>query len=175
MSAIKYRPWLILSLVFITIYAACAVEFFVRFWTDKPVRGGHKTGEGRLAGMNMRMKIIIMIHDHWPHFQHHLFIHSVSQSAYRIIELANGWTGIIISTQLYFSAPRHRYGCVRLSWYSPDVLDGAMIMLAIYTLNFIHPGIFLYGGSSTNIVKGNEKLSIASTTTLDGDLSVYEI
>ena len=24
-----------------------------------------------------------------------------------------------------------------------DVLDGAMIVLAIYTLNFVHPGVFL--------------------------------
>jgi len=33
-----------------------------------------------------------------------------------------------------------------------DVLDGAMIVLAIYTLNFVHPGVFLAAkpGSKTS-------------------------
>ncbi|KAJ7065693.1 RTA1 like protein-domain-containing protein [Mycena amicta] len=51
-----------------------------------------------------------------------LFIRSV----YRIIELVGGWNGRIIHTQVYF-----------------DVLDGGMIVLAIFTWNFIHPGMFL--------------------------------
>lgn len=30
-------------------------------------------------------------------------------------------------------------------WFATtDVLDGAMVVLAIYTLNFIHPGYFVY-------------------------------
>ena len=31
-----------------------------------------------------------------------------------------------------------------------DVLDGAMIVLAIYTLNFFHPGILLMGDNSSD-------------------------
>ncbi|PPQ64049.1 hypothetical protein CVT24_008862 [Panaeolus cyanescens] len=51
-----------------------------------------------------------------------LFIRAI----YRTIELVDGWNGPIITNELYF-----------------NVLDGAMIILAIYTLNFIHPGMFL--------------------------------
>jgi hypothetical protein len=47
-----------------------------------------------------------------------------------------------------------------------DVLDGAMITLAIYTLNFIHPGVLLRGGSSTNLAEDEEKLPKTSTITL---------
>lgn len=48
-----------------------------------------------------------------------LFIRAI----YRTIELSNGWDGRIISTQRYF-----------------NVLDGAMVVLAIYTFNLAHPG-----------------------------------
>lgn len=51
-----------------------------------------------------------------------LFIRGV----YRTIELSDGWDGRIISTQLYF-----------------NVLDGAMVTLAIFILNFFHPGLLL--------------------------------
>ncbi|KAJ7065674.1 RTA1 like protein-domain-containing protein [Mycena amicta] len=51
-----------------------------------------------------------------------LFIRSV----YRIIELGVGWNGRIIHTQVYF-----------------NVLDGGMVVLAIFTWNFVHPGVFL--------------------------------
>ncbi|KAJ7491441.1 RTA1 like protein-domain-containing protein [Mycena galericulata] len=49
-----------------------------------------------------------------------LFIRSV----YRIIELASGWEGRIIHTERYF-----------------DVLDGGMVVLAIFTVNIAHPGL----------------------------------
>ncbi|KAJ7431440.1 RTA1 like protein-domain-containing protein [Mycena galericulata] len=51
-----------------------------------------------------------------------LFIRSV----YRIIELASGWEGRIIHTERYF-----------------DVLDGGMVVLAIFTVNIAHPGLLL--------------------------------
>ncbi|KAF8317970.1 hypothetical protein DL93DRAFT_487538 [Clavulina sp. PMI_390] len=49
------------------------------------------------------------------------------RSIYRTIELSNGWNGRIIQTQVYF-----------------NVLDGAMVVLSMYTLNFFHPGFLLY-------------------------------
>jgi hypothetical protein len=66
------------------------------------------------------------------------------RAVYRTIELSDGWTGRIIGTQVYFSA----YFQLHFQFYSNiikivDVLDGAMIVLAIYTLNFVHPGVFL--------------------------------
>ncbi|KAJ7121623.1 RTA1 like protein-domain-containing protein [Mycena epipterygia] len=51
-----------------------------------------------------------------------LFIRSI----YRIIELSMGWHGPVIQTQVYF-----------------NVFDGAMVVLAIYTLNIAHPGLLL--------------------------------
>ncbi|KAF8317965.1 RTA1-like protein [Clavulina sp. PMI_390] len=51
-----------------------------------------------------------------------LFIRAI----YRTIELSNGWEGRIIHTQIYF-----------------NVLDGAMIVLSMYTINFLHPGFLL--------------------------------
>lgn len=131
------------QLMSITVYATCAAEFFVRFWNDKPVRGSHKFGEGRTARIDTQMKIMII---GLTFNTTCLFIRAV----YRTIELADGWSGRIISTQLYF-----------------NVLDGAMITLAIYTLNFIHPGIFLYEGSSTRLVKDKDVMSIVSSSTLD--------
>ena len=57
-------------------------------------------------------------------------------------ELSDGWRGVIITTQVYFSKSTLSVssgvslkGCPHL-----DVLDGAMIVLAMYTLNFFHPG-----------------------------------
>ncbi|KAF9517379.1 hypothetical protein BS47DRAFT_1433792 [Hydnum rufescens UP504] len=47
-----------------------------------------------------------------------LFIRAI----YRTIELSNGWGGRVIRTQVYFNA-----------------CDGAMVVLAMYTLNVLHP------------------------------------
>ncbi|KAF8305131.1 hypothetical protein DL93DRAFT_2233179 [Clavulina sp. PMI_390] len=53
------------------------------------------------------------------------------RAIYRTVELSDGWNGRIIETQLYF-----------------NVLDGAMVTLAMYTLNLFHPGFLLYEGNS---------------------------
>ncbi len=59
-----------------------------------------------------------------------------------MIELSDGWAGRIISTQLYFSAWLRARAPVLTP---PDVLDGAMVTLAIYTLNVAHPGVLIAG------------------------------
>lgn len=70
----------------------------------------------------------------------------VDRAVYRTIELSNGWSGKIIQTQVYFS----KY----YVYYSPssnnlivDVLDGTMIVLAMYTMNIAHPGFMLADNS----------------------------
>jgi hypothetical protein len=69
-----------------------------------------------------------------------LFIRSV----YRTIELSNGWSGRIIQTQVYFSEFFFSFRWTALADNSSqDVLDGTMIVMAMYTLNFIHPGFLL--------------------------------
>lgn len=68
----------------------------------------------------------------------------MSSAIYRVAELSDGWNGTIISTQVYFSKFSFCVNKAKRSNFSPlDVLDGAMIVLAIYTLNFFHPGFLL--------------------------------
>lgn len=69
----------------------------------------------------------------------------IIRSVYRTIELANGWAGPIISTERYFGtfctvlAGEYAYSALLLI----DWLDGGMVTIAICTLNFIHPGVYL--------------------------------
>ncbi|OJJ61126.1 hypothetical protein ASPSYDRAFT_147004 [Aspergillus sydowii CBS 593.65] len=53
------------------------------------------------------------------------------RSIYRTIELLQGWSGYLITTERYFIA-----------------LDGAMMVLAVAIFNFVHPGWFLPGAKS---------------------------
>lgn len=126
---------IVIQLVAITIYAALAADFLRNFVRGNPVRivvatgdPGNRVlgGEGTLAeeekegseiitGTDDRMKLMILALILSTLF---LFIRSV----YRTIELSDGWGGRIIHTQVYF-----------------NVLDGAMIVLAMWTINFLHP------------------------------------
>lgn len=47
----------------------------------------------------------------------------VARSVYRTIELLEGWSGVLINTQIYFV-----------------ILDGLMMLLAVGIFNFIRPG-----------------------------------
>ncbi|RPD82508.1 RTA1 like protein [Lentinus tigrinus ALCF2SS1-7] len=63
------------------------------------------------------------------------------RAIYRTIELADGFSGRIIQTQVYF-----------------NVLDGAMVVLAMYTLSILHPArlldaIAVYPGSIPLMLK----------------------
>lgn len=91
---------------------------------------------------------------------------NVSSAIYRVIELAGGWNGRVFSTQVYFSTFAlhflfiwmgmlafglgifliYVYFLMRptdIRLYFTDVLDGAMVILAIYTFNLAHPGLLL--------------------------------
>jgi len=130
-----------LQMIAITIYIGFAVEFFFRYFNDNPVydTSASSVEGGKPTQLDKRMKIMIF---GLMFSTICLFIRAV----YRTCELSNGWSGRIISTQVYF-----------------NVLDGAMITLAIYTLNFIHPG-FLLCGSKNNFTEADwplEEYSIA--------------
>ncbi|KIJ55224.1 hypothetical protein M422DRAFT_100481, partial [Sphaerobolus stellatus SS14] len=104
------------ALVFYTILAA---EFLTRYNMDKPIRESAR-GQGVLT-QRLRLQLIglgLMTGINRCCF----FFRTV----YRSIELIDGWDGIIISTQWYF-----------------NTFDGAMIVLAMYTLNVFHPGWLL--------------------------------
>ncbi|KAH8831578.1 RTA1-domain-containing protein [Flagelloscypha sp. PMI_526] len=89
-------------LTFATIFAG---EYFIRYILDKPLRGYI---DAKTRTMMLTMCFVTLL----------LMIRAV----YRTIELADGWTGKIIGTELYF-----------------NVFDGAMIALAQYTLVVFHP------------------------------------
>ncbi|KLO17012.1 RTA1 like protein [Schizopora paradoxa] len=111
---------IVVQLVAITIYVTLATEVLVRFYTKRPLRQPNHSEEGD-ERPSLDRKVQLMIFG-LSFSTICIFIRSV----YRTIELSDGWSGRIIHTQKYF-----------------NILDGAMIVLAMYTLNFLHPGILL--------------------------------
>ncbi|KAF8797441.1 hypothetical protein BYT27DRAFT_7237264 [Phlegmacium glaucopus] len=117
------------QLFVIVVYVFCAGEFFIRYLQRLPVRGGaaesSEYNNSKLeftkgtGGMNHKTRLMVVA----------LIFSTLClliRAVYRTIELSNGWNGRIISTQVLF-----------------NVLDGAMITLAMYTMNFAHPGLLL--------------------------------
>jgi hypothetical protein len=123
---------IVFQMACITIYVFLAAEFFLRFIHDKPLGGLASSHKGEVPTVLLDKPMQIMIGGLIFNTTC-LFIRAV----YRTIELSDGWHGRIISTQLYF-----------------NVLDGAMVTLAIFTLNFTHPG-FLLRDSPTNAGSGS--------------------
>ncbi|KAF8915184.1 RTA1 like protein-domain-containing protein [Mucidula mucida] len=106
---------IVFQMATITVYALCAAEFFFRYFSDKPIPGRDLT-RGHLTRKLQLLSGAVAFSTVL------LFIRAV----YRTIELVDGWTGRIIQTEVYF-----------------NVLDGAMIIVAIYTVNIFHPGLLL--------------------------------
>jgi len=111
------------QLAVIVFYSILSIEYFIRYYLRAPIASrvpenkeaeGPAHGEftGKLKLMSCALALSTTL----------LFIRAV----YRTIELADGWTGRIISNELYF-----------------NVLDGAMVTIAMYTINLAHPGILL--------------------------------
>ncbi|KAJ7679558.1 RTA1 like protein-domain-containing protein [Mycena polygramma] len=96
-------------------YCVVAVDFFVHYRAERPVQL-NSTGRG-VVDSNLKTMICALAFSTLV-----LFIRSI----YRIVELAGGWQGRVLHTEVYF-----------------NVLDGGMVVLAIYTLNFAHPGRLL--------------------------------
>ncbi|KAF7292585.1 hypothetical protein MIND_01156000 [Mycena indigotica] len=108
----------------VILFSILVCDFLLRYLRDTPWRESPKSSSTSLpttmrGPLIPRTKIILSA---LAFSTVVLFIRSV----YRLIELAGGWEGRIIHTQVYF-----------------NVLDGGMIVLAIFTWNFVHPGVFL--------------------------------
>ena len=118
---------IIFQMFAITIYMILAIEFVFRYLTDKPFQ--RPNNEPPTGNYFMDQKMTTMLSG--------IAFSSLAiyvRSVYRTIELIDGWEGRIITTELYF-----------------NTMDGAMILLAMYCLNFFHPGRLL--GPSTSIKK----------------------
>jgi len=105
----------------ITIYSLLAAEFVLRYLYDRPIRSSRRTAAeaGQVHYFDRRTTLMLT---GMAFSSVLIFIRSV----YRTIELSDGWSGRIITTQVYF-----------------NVLDGGMIVAAMFTLNFLHPGFLL--------------------------------
>ncbi len=65
---------------------------------------------------------------------------------YRLIELSDGWNGVVISTQWLFSESAWALTVINvlgLTRCAPDVFDAAMVFLAMFILSLLHPGLLL--------------------------------
>ncbi|KAI0354291.1 RTA1-domain-containing protein [Trametes cingulata] len=102
----------------LVIYVTLASEFLLRYAYDHPFKRRSEVAF-RADRVEKKMKVMIIGLGLEAVF---LFIRSI----YRTAELSDGWQGKIITTQVYF-----------------NVLDGAMIVLAMFTLNAFHPGQLL--------------------------------
>ncbi|KAJ7503850.1 RTA1-like protein [Mycena galericulata] len=107
---------IVFQFVAIIAYSTLAAEFLRRYSKDLPARA---TGRNERGQLDPKLKTMIAA---LAFSTLVLFIRSI----YRIIELATGWHGRIIHTEVYF-----------------NVLDGGMVVLAIFTINFAHPGRLL--------------------------------
>ncbi|KAJ6552974.1 RTA1 like protein-domain-containing protein [Mycena capillaripes] len=108
---------IVFQFIAICVYTACGVDFLRRFAANAPVRPMISSAERGVLDGRLRLMIGAIGFSTLV-----LFIRSI----YRIVELADGWTGRVITTEVYF-----------------NVLDGGMVVLAIFTMNIAHPGLLL--------------------------------
>ncbi|KAI0788440.1 RTA1-domain-containing protein [Abortiporus biennis] len=114
---------IVFQMVSITVYITFALEFVMRYWYDRPIHSKKgTTHEAHYLDRNIKQMLFGLGFSSTT-----IFIRSV----YRTIELAGGWDGDVIATQNLF-----------------NVCDGAMIVVAFYTLNIFHPGRLLGPGPS---------------------------
>ncbi|KAF7314723.1 hypothetical protein MKEN_00946300 [Mycena kentingensis (nom. inval.)] len=113
---------IVLQLVTIVGYILCAAEFLYRYFHARPLA---KYVHERLppplnTPLTRRMKLLLL-----GMALNMLFL--LIRAIYRVVELSDGFRGRIARTEVYFT-----------------VLDGAMIVLAIFSFNFAHPGPLMY-------------------------------
>ncbi|KJA24394.1 hypothetical protein HYPSUDRAFT_136271 [Hypholoma sublateritium FD-334 SS-4] len=119
---------IVFQVVVIVAFSALAIEYFTRYHTDSPLSsriGASREKESQLPSGPVRGAFtgkILLMSSALAFSTLLLFIRAI----YRTAELADGWHGKIISDQVLF-----------------NVLDGAMVILAMYTLNIAHPGLLL--------------------------------
>jgi hypothetical protein len=126
---------IIVQMVAITFYTALAIEFFIRVHSNRPVRSPpipdsptpnliekqEQEDTNKPLSSDLYRKAHLMLIGLSIST---LFIYI--RTIYRTIELNDGWTGRIIRNETYF-----------------NTLDGMPIVVAMFTINFFHPGFLL--------------------------------
>lgn len=121
---------IVFQLVVIIAYSFCGIEYYLRYSKNSPITP-HSDKES-----NSDTSVRGICTDKIKHMAYGLVFMTTClfvRAIYRTVELSGGWDGRVISTQLYF-----------------NVLDGAMVVLAVYTMNLAHPGRLLGGSSDDN-------------------------
>ncbi|KAK0457330.1 RTA1 like protein-domain-containing protein [Desarmillaria tabescens] len=119
------------QLVVITVYSLLGIEFFARYLIDAAIRTpGPKHTRVELT-RDLECLIAALVFSTMR-----LFV----RAEYRVIELEEGWGGRIFTTEVYFSTCSGVTALTVILINETNVLDGAMIMLAISTFNLFHPG-----------------------------------
>lgn len=119
---------IVAQMVFILFFIGCGIEFFLRVHFRAPARilvvpTTPKFGKLSMRDMNVKYMIASLCS---------ATVCVLIRAVYRTCELAQGWNGNIITTEVYF-----------------NVFDGGMMVLAMYTLNIAHPGFLLSPRTST--------------------------
>ncbi|KAJ7208084.1 hypothetical protein B0H12DRAFT_1079970 [Mycena haematopus] len=129
---------IVFQFIALCVYTACGVDFLRNYAASAPVRPMISAEER--GTLDWRLKVMIGAITFSTLV---LFVRSV----YRMVELADGWTGPVITTQVYF-----------------NVLDGGMVTLAIFTMNIAHPGLLLRDQNGEDLEP--KKLSESSWTAM---------
>jgi len=123
---------IVFQLVVIIVYTICAIQYYLRYSKNSPITSRsnkESNSNGTLRGpftQNLRHMAYALVF---------MTTCLIIRAIYRTIELAGGWNGRVISTQVYF-----------------NVLDATMVTLAIYTFNIAHPGrLFFTPSDETKI------------------------
>lgn len=179
--------FIIVQMGAISLYTICAIEFLARYHLNKPVRhslvftetsdidtraGARERREaeatnspvapgGRKRIMDTGVKLMLV-----GMAISTLFI--LIRSVYRTIELLDGWTGRIITTQLYFvritfplpPLPRLRYFCLSI----PRRLDPSIINTLFLTLALL----IIRNRTSSTVAQLWLQCMLSTFSTLDG-------
>ncbi|GJJ16005.1 hypothetical protein Clacol_010284 [Clathrus columnatus] len=117
---------IVLQLIGILFYIALATEFFLRFHFQKPFARKSSTPEEETSVDKTSEKEEPLLIGFASLPRSTLIVVSglalATLTGYRTVELSDGWTGRIITTQRFF-----------------NYLDGAPICLALFILNVLHP------------------------------------
>ncbi|SJL08744.1 uncharacterized protein ARMOST_12114 [Armillaria ostoyae] len=123
---------IVFQMVVITCYAILAAEFFARYIKNQPIYSRIGSSTTRQSEVTLASNEQYFRGELSPKIKLMMIALSFNtlclyiRAIYRTIELSDGWNGRIITTEVYF-----------------NVLDGAMVVLAIYAINFAHPGWLL--------------------------------